>query len=72
MLDRISVDPDVCEGKPRIKGLRITVEFVLKLLGDGLTTAEILDQYPELQEEDVHQAVKYEAWLASERTLVIG
>ena len=72
MLDRISVDPDVCEGKPRIKGLRITVEFVLKLLGDGLTTAEIVGQYPELREEDVHQAVKYGAWLASERTLVIG
>jgi len=58
-LDRISVNPEICEGKPTIKGLRITVEFILKLLGDGYTASQIVSDYPELQEEDVHQAAKY-------------
>ena len=43
MLDRIRIDPAVCEGKPTIRGLRITVDFVLKLLGDGYTVAERSD-----------------------------
>lgn len=72
MLDRIQIDPHVCEGKATIRGLRITVDFVLKLLGDGYTTDEIIKEYPELQREDVLQAAKYGAWLASERTLNIA
>src|SRR5437773_1098728 len=65
MLDRIRVDPTVCEGRPTIRGLRITVEFVLKLLGDRYTAAEIVREYPELEEEDVYQAAKFGAWLAT-------
>ena len=72
MLDRIKVDPGVCEGKPTIRGLRITVDFVLKLLGDGYTADDIVQEYPELEKEDVYQAAKYGAWLASEKTSVIG
>jgi len=72
MLDRIRVDPRVCEGRPTIRGLRITVEFVLKLLGDGYTAADIVREYPELEEEDVYQAARYGAWLATERTSPIG
>jgi len=72
MLDRIQVTPGVCEGRPTIRGLRITVDFVLKLLGDGLTAADIVRDYPELQEEDVYQAAKYGAWLASEKTLAVA
>ena len=68
MLDRISVDPRVCDGKPTIRRLRITVDFVLKLLGDGYTADEIVQEYPELEKEDVYQAAKYGAWLASETT----
>jgi uncharacterized protein (DUF433 family) len=68
MLDRISVDPRVCDGKPTIRNLRITVDFVLKLLGDGYTASEIVQEYPELEKEDVYQAAKYGAWLASETT----
>ena len=56
MLDRIKVDPGVCEGKPTIRGLRITVDFVLKLLGDGYTADDIVREYPELEKEDVYQA----------------
>jgi uncharacterized protein (DUF433 family) len=72
MLDRIKVDPAVCEGKPTIRGLRITVDFVLKLLGDGYTADDIVREYPELEKEDVYQAAKYGAWLASEKTSVVG
>ncbi len=68
MLNRISVDPRVCDGKPTIRGLRITVDFVLKLLGDGYTADEIVQEYPELEKEDIYQAAKYGAWLASETT----
>jgi len=71
MLDRIKVDPGVCEGKPTIRGLRITVDFVLKLLGDGYTADDIVGEYPELEKEDVYQAAKYGAWLASEKTSVV-
>lgn len=68
MLDRITIDPRVCQGKPTIRGLRITVDFVLKLLGDGYTADEIVREYPELEKDDVYQAAKYGAWLASERS----
>ena len=66
--DRIQIDPTVCNGKPTIRGLRFTVDFVLKLLGDGYTAVDITREYPELQLEDVYQAAKYGAWLASEQT----
>ena len=72
MLDRIKIDPRVCSGKPTIRGLRITVDFVLKLLGDGYTADDIVRMYPELENEDVYQAAKYGAWLASERTSAIA
>ncbi len=72
MLDRIRVDPGVCDGKPTIRGMRITVDFVLKLLGDGYTADDIVREYPELEREDVFQAAKYGAWLASEKTSVIA
>ena len=45
MLDRIKVDPAVSNGRPTIRGLRITVDFVLKLLGDGYSASEIVDLY---------------------------
>jgi uncharacterized protein (DUF433 family) len=72
MFDRIRIDPRVCEGRPTIRGLRITVDFVLKLLGDGYTADDIVREYPELEKDDVYQAAKFGAWLASERTSVIA
>ena len=71
MIDRITIDPGVCEGRPTIRGMRITVDFVLKLLGDGMNADEIVAAYPELEKEDVFQAAKYAAWLASEKTTPI-
>ncbi len=72
IFDRIRVDPNVCNGKPTIRGLRVTVEFVLKLLGDGYTADDIVREYPELEKEDVFQAAKYGAWLASERSSAVS
>jgi uncharacterized protein (DUF433 family) len=72
MFDRIKVDPAVCDGKATIRGIRITVDFVLKLLGDGYNADDIVREYPELEKEDVHQAAKYGAWLASEKTSVLA
>lgn len=71
-IDRIHIDPQVCQGKPTIRGLRITVDFVLKLMGDGHTVEQIIQEYPELEKEDILQAAKYGAWLASERTSVVS
>jgi uncharacterized protein (DUF433 family) len=71
MLNRIKIDPNICEGKPTIRNIRITVDFVLKLLGDGYTADEIVKIYPELEKDDIYQAAKYGAWLASEKTIAI-
>lgn len=72
MFTRIKIDPGVCDGKPTIRGIRITVDFVLKLLADGYTADDIVKEYPELQKEDILEAVRYGAWLASERTLALA
>ncbi|HVT59246.1 MAG TPA: DUF433 domain-containing protein [Thermoanaerobaculia bacterium] len=66
-LDRITVDPRVCLGQPTIRGMRITVSVVLKMLAADRSIAEILAAYPELEEEDVRQAIRYAAWLASDQ-----
>ena len=67
-LDRITVDPEICLGQPTIRGMRITVSVILKQIASGMTTKDIVQAYPELEEEDVVQALKYAAWLSSEKT----
>jgi uncharacterized protein (DUF433 family) len=71
MLQRIKIDPQVCGGRPTIRGLRFTVDFVLKLIGDAYHAEDIVRLYPELEKEDVYEAAKYGAWLASERTFAL-
>lgn len=66
-LDRIVVDPRVCLGQPTIRGMRITVTVVLKMLAAGSTVADVLKAYPELEAEDVQQALQYAAWAASDQ-----
>ncbi len=72
MLNRITINPETCDGKPTIRNLRITVDFILKLIGDGYSADEIIKNYPELEKEDIYQAAKYGAWLASEKTIAIA
>ncbi len=63
LLARITVNSDVMVGKPVIRGLRITVEQILKALGGGVTVSELLEDYPELEPQDIQAAILY----ASER-----
>lgn len=65
LLDRIVVDPDVCFGKPTIRGTRIWVGLVLGLLADRMTIDEILADYPQLGEPDVRAALAYGARLSA-------
>jgi len=67
LLARISVDPAVCFGKPCIRGHRIWVSLVLDLMAGGMTPAEILAEYPGLDEADIQACVAYGATLARER-----
>ena len=66
-LDRITLDPEICLGQPTIRGMRITVSVILKQVASGMTKEEILKAYPELEEEDIVQALRYAAWLSSEK-----
>ena len=56
---RITVDPKVMTGKPTIRGLRITVEQVLKALARGVSAKELLEDYPELEPEDIQAVLFY-------------
>jgi uncharacterized protein (DUF433 family) len=67
-LDRIAIDPNVCLGQPTIRGMRITVSVILKMLASGKSVQAVLEAYPELEAEDVQQSLQYAAWLASEQT----
>jgi len=68
-LDRITIDPNVCTGKPCIRGLRFPVSRLLGLLASGETKETILKAYPYLQAEDIDQALAYAAYLAEEETV---
>jgi uncharacterized protein (DUF433 family) len=65
--DRVITDPNICLGQPTIHGTRITVAVILRMIAAGMTPQEIVQDYPELREEDVRQAAAYGAWLASEQ-----
>jgi len=71
LLERIAIDPEVCSGKPCIRGTRIWVSLVLDLLADGTTEAELLAEYPQLVHEDVLAAIAYGAEAARERVVPI-
>ena len=68
----ITTDPSVCEGKATLAGSRMTVEFVLKLLGAGYTADYVVREYPILAIEDVHECASFGAWLASGNTVSVG
>jgi len=70
-LDRISIDPRVCFGKPCIRGTRIWVSLILDFLASGETADQILAAYPQLQAEDIRAALAYAAEVARERIVPI-
>lgn len=67
LLSRISMNPNVCFGKPCIKGHRIWVSLILDLLASGATVRQILDDYSGLTEEDVLACIAYGAEMSRER-----
>lgn len=71
LLQRISIDPGVCFGKPCIRGTRIWVSLILDFLASGMSIDELLAEYPQLTEEDVRASIAYEAEMARERYVEI-
>lgn len=62
--DRITIDPAICHGKPCIRGLRYPVENLLELLAGGMSIEQVLEDYEDLQREDILAALSYAARLA--------
>lgn len=60
-MERITIDPDICGGRPTIRGMRIRVQDVLELLAAGVPESEILSDYPDLELEDIRASIAYAA-----------
>lgn len=72
MDERIEINPKVMLGKPVIRGTRITVELILRKLGEGATESDLLDAYPQLTRNDLHAAMRYAAdTLAHEQMVLV-
>ena len=72
VLDRIQIDPNVCFGKPCIRGRRIWVSLILDFLASGWSIPEILENYPGLVEADIRACIAYGAEMSRERYVEIG
>lgn len=59
LADRITIDPEICHGKPTIRGLRYPIEMILELLSSGMTPEEILADYEDLEREDILAALSF-------------
>lgn len=64
---KISINPDICNGRPVIKGTRIAVQTILEFLGAGDSIDEVLKEYPSLEKEDVYACIKYASKLMANR-----
>lgn len=67
-LNRITKDPEICHGKPTIRGLRYPVDSMLDLMASGMTIQEILDDYPDLQKEDLLACLEYASKISQTKT----
>jgi uncharacterized protein (DUF433 family) len=64
---RITCDPRIMAGQACIRGMRITAALIIRLVAQGKTRAEIIADYPDLEPEDIQEALAYAAWLASDQ-----
>ena len=71
MFDRVTHDPHVLAGRATLRGLRISVAHVVNLVANGMTPAEIVAEHPDLEEEDVRQALGYAAAIAEDQVYPI-
>ena len=69
LIERVTIDPEICHGKTCIRGLRYPVELLLELLSSGMTTAEILTDYDDLEEKDILSALAFAAQLSQVKGL---
>ncbi|MGI8501217.1 MAG: DUF433 domain-containing protein [Hassallia sp.] len=69
LLQRITHNPEICHGKPCIRKLRYPVEFILELLSSGMTTEEILEDYDDLEREDILAALLFAARLSQVKSI---
>ncbi len=65
--NRITINPDICNGRPVIKGTRITVQTVLEFLGAGDSIDEVLMEYPSLSKDDIYACIQYASKLMANR-----
>lgn len=70
-LDRVTFEPGKMGGRACIRGLRITVGHLVSRLAEGATADQLLAEYPDLEAEDIRQALAYVAWLANDRVIGI-
>lgn len=71
-LNRITQNPDVMGGKACVRGMRVTVGMIVGQIGAGYSVDAILADYPYLEYEDVMQALRYAAWRAEEREVILA
>ena len=71
LLERISIDPAVCFGKPCIRGTRIWVALIMENLAAGMSEDEIIESYPHLEREDIRAALSYAAEMTREHHVVL-
>jgi uncharacterized protein (DUF433 family) len=64
--DRVTFDPEVMGGRACIRGMRVTVSLVVNLVASGMSSEEIIKDYPYLEPDDIRQALQYAAWLTEE------
>ena len=70
MFDRISFDPDILGGRACVRGMRIPVSVIVGQIAYGASEDEILAEHPDLEREDIRQAIQYAAWLTQEEVHV--
>jgi len=68
--DRITADPAILAGKACIRGMRIPVSLIVNLVTNCMTVAEIIDDYPDVEPEDIRQALQYASWTANDSLYV--
>ena len=68
--DRITFDPNILGGKACIRGMRISVSLVINLIANGMSVQEIIDEYPDLEPQDVEQSLRYAAWTVDDTIVV--
>ena len=67
MFDRITFDPNIMGGRACVRGMRIPVSVIVRQIANGASVEEILEGYPDLEHDDIKQAIEYAAWLTEEK-----